>query len=206
MKTKNWILKVVIPLVAIICALAFTPWDILWVWAEPLPDTVQEQVESATTHGLDGIIVYIDKKGSEPQFYSAGWKNRENKIPADPHALFKIASISKLYMAVATAKLVNDKSLSLDKTLAKYLSELVEKVENADKITLLLLAEHLNGNPDFIDSPDMSWSKLPTDINDFLKCELNKATLFSPETCILGPEKREKQPARRLRKGVLREE
>jgi D-alanyl-D-alanine carboxypeptidase len=47
-------------------------------------------------------------------YYSAGWKNRENKVLADPHVLFKIASIRKLYIAVAATKLINKQSLSLD--------------------------------------------------------------------------------------------
>lgn len=34
---------------------------------EPLSDTIQEQIDNAIDHGLDGIIVYVDKKGSEPE-------------------------------------------------------------------------------------------------------------------------------------------
>ena len=49
----------------------------------------------------------------------------EKKIPADPESLFKIASISKLYDAVAVTKLVSDGRLSLDKTIVDYLPELV---------------------------------------------------------------------------------
>jgi len=51
-----------------------------------LPDTIQEQVEEVPDHGLDGIIVYIDQSGKPPESYVDGWKNRENKIPAGPHA------------------------------------------------------------------------------------------------------------------------
>ena len=103
----------------------------------PLPDTVQEQVNYATKLGFDGIIVYVDKKGNAPEFYAAGYKNREQKIPANPHSLFKIASVTKLYHAVAIAKLVRDEQLSLDKTLADYLPELKGRIENADEIMVL---------------------------------------------------------------------
>lgn len=96
MKGIKRLLKIVMPIVAVICAVVFIPWDVVWVWLAPLPQTVQEQVDKATHHGLDGIIVYVDKRGSAPALYAAGWKSKENKIPADPHALFKIASISKL--------------------------------------------------------------------------------------------------------------
>ena len=50
-------------------------------------------------------------------FYAAGWKDRKNKITARPRALFKFASISKLYDAVADTKLINEERLSLDKTI-----------------------------------------------------------------------------------------
>lgn len=170
------------PIVAIICTVAFTPWDALWVWTAPLPNTVQEQVDNAITHNLDGIIVYVDKKGKEPEFYSAGWQNKENKIPANPQVLFKIASISKLYIAVATAKLVNTKSLSLDKTLADYLPELVGRIENANQITLRMMLQHRSGIPDFIDDPKLPWSNLPTNSNEFLKLVLDKPADFKPNS------------------------
>jgi D-alanyl-D-alanine carboxypeptidase len=35
----------------------------------------------------------VDQPGKDPAFYAAGWKNKVNQVPADPHALFKIASI-----------------------------------------------------------------------------------------------------------------
>lgn len=170
------------PIVAIICTVSFTPWDALWVWTAPLPNTVQEEVDNAIAHNLDGIIVYVDKKGKEPEFYSAGWKNKENKIAANPQALFKIASISKLYIAVATAKLVNNKSLSLDKTLADYLPELVGRIENANQISLRMLLQHRSGIPDFIDDPKLPWSNLPTNSNEFLKLVLYKPADFKPNS------------------------
>ena len=172
MKHTKRLLRIVMPIVAIICTVVFTPWDALWVWAAPLPATVQEQVDNAITHGLDGIIVYVDKKGNAPEFYAAGWKNRENKIPADPHALFKIASISKLYIAAATAKLVSNKSLSLEKTLVDYLPEMAGRIENADQITLRMLLQHRSGIPNFTDDPRFPWFKPSTNTNEILNLVL----------------------------------
>ncbi len=120
---------------ASISSLWFVPWILVKAWILPLPDTVQEQVNQAIGLGFDGMIVYVDQAGKPPEFYAAGWHDRKNKIPANPKALFKIASISKLYVAVAVAKLVHDKQLSLDKTLVDYLPELAGRIENAEKIT-----------------------------------------------------------------------
>jgi len=65
------------PLVGISCAAIFTPWVLLWALLTPLPDTIQEQVNTAIDQGLDGIIVYVNQS-NESTFYSAGWKNKRH--------------------------------------------------------------------------------------------------------------------------------
>ncbi len=170
------------PIVAIICIVVFPPWDGIWAWLAPLPDTVQEQVDGAIDHGLDGIIVYVDQSGKAPALYAAGWKNRATQVPADPQALFKIGSISKLYIATAAAKLVNDQSLSLDDTLADHLPELVGRIEYADQITLRMLLQHRSGIPNFTDQDEFDWSKQPTDISGYLELILDEPADFKPDT------------------------
>lgn len=112
-------------------------------------------------YGLDGMIVYVDQQGHEPEFYASGWKNRENKVPVKPDDLFKIASISKLYIAAATVKLVYEQRLALDKTLAEYLTDLAQRIEYADQITLRMLIQHRSGIPNFTDDPDFPWNDPP---------------------------------------------
>jgi D-alanyl-D-alanine carboxypeptidase len=177
-KTKR-ILRIVF-IIASISSLFFVPWVLVRAWLAPLPDTVQEQVNDAIGYGLDGMIVYVDQAGKPPALYAAGWKNRENKVPADPQSLFKIASISKLYVAVAVAKLVNDKHLSLDKTLADYLPELNGRIANADKITLRMMVQHRSGIPNFTDTPGY-WEHPPKDNRKTLDLVLDKPADFEPD-------------------------
>ncbi|WP_033958918.1 serine hydrolase domain-containing protein [Psychroserpens jangbogonensis] len=160
-------------------SLFFVPWILVKAWILPLPDTVQEQVNEAIGHGFDGMIVYVDEEGKLPAFYTAGWHDRKNKIPANPHALFKIASITKLYVAVATTKLVKDSRLSLDKTLADYFPELVGRIENADKITLRMMVQHRSGIPNFVDHPDY-WEKPPENKRETLEYALDLPANFEP--------------------------
>lgn len=150
-KKKKWIFRILL-LVGTIVSLYFVPWPIVKAWITPLPITVQEQVNKATDYGFDGIIVYVDEGGKKPALYTAGYKNRENKIPANPNAFFKIASVSKLYYALALAKLVRSDQLSLDKSLADYLPELKGRIENADKIALKMMVQHRSGIPNYTDS------------------------------------------------------
>jgi len=133
------LLRIIMPIVGLLCIVVFPPWDGIWAWITPLPDSVQAQVDDAIGYGLDGMIVYVDKAGEPPAFYTAGWKDRDHQIPADPQSFFKIGSISKLYVAVAVTKLVNDKRMSLDDTLADYFPELVGRIDYADQITLRII-------------------------------------------------------------------
>ena len=150
-KTSIRIIRILLFLGTII-SLYFVPWPIVKAWLAPTPKTVQEQVNKASDYGFDGIIVYVNKKGNAPEFYTSGYKNRETKTPADPNSLFKIASVSKLYTAVAITKLVNDGHLSLDKTLADYFPELVGRIENSDKISVRMMVQHRSGIPNYTDT------------------------------------------------------
>lgn len=168
------------PIVAIVSFMTFAPVEGIWAWIVPLPDTVQEQVDDAIEHGLDGIIVYVDQAGQSPAFYAAGWKNRAAQVPADPHALFKIASISKLYIAVAAAKLVHAQRISLDDTLNDLLPELVGRIEYADQITLRMLLQHRSGIPNYVDDEAFDWGEPLLEINENLNLVLDDPANFEP--------------------------
>ena len=177
-KQIKQILRIVF-ITASISSLWFVPWILVKAWILPLPDTVQEQLEEAIGHGFDGMIVYVDQAGKPPASYAAGWHDRKKKIPAYPQALFKKASIGKLYVAVATAKLVKDGRLSLDKTLADYFPDLVGRIENAEKITLRLMVQHRSGIPNFVDHPDY-WTKPPKNKQETLAYALDLPADFEP--------------------------
>ncbi|RLD25932.1 MAG: serine hydrolase [Bacteroidetes bacterium] len=161
-------------------SLFFVPWILVKAWILPLPDTVQEQVDEAIGHGFDGMIVYVDEAGKPPAFYTGGWKDREKKMPADPKSLFKIASISKLYTAVAATKLVKEERLSFDKTLADYLPELISRIENAEGITLRMMIQHRSGIPNFTDNPAY-WENEQENGKNALDFALDLPASFKPD-------------------------
>lgn len=175
------VLRIVMPLVALVCAITLPPWPGIKAWLAPLPPTVQQQVDDAVADGLDGVIVYVDRAGQPPRFYAAGWKDFAHRVPADPHALFKIASISKLYIAAATAKLVSQHVLSLDDTVAQRLPELAAHIANADRITLRMLLQHRSGIPNFVDAKGFDWGNQQGDRHDPLKLVLDQPADFAPD-------------------------
>ncbi|WP_417289963.1 serine hydrolase domain-containing protein [Corallibacter sp.] len=172
------VLRIILPIGTII-SLFFVPWLLVKAWILPLPSTVQGQLDEAIDHGFDGIIVYVDQGGKPPAFYASGWHNKELKIPANPKALFKIASINKLYTAVAVTKLVADKRLSLDKTLADYLPELKGRIEYADKITLNMMIQHRSGIPNYTDTFNY-WAEPKETYEENLNLILDLPANFTP--------------------------
>ncbi|WP_026946803.1 serine hydrolase domain-containing protein [Algoriphagus marincola] len=179
MKLKK-VLRILFILVSISATIYFVPWLILRAWLAPIPDTIQEQVDMAINYQLDGIIVYVDQGGKEPKFFSAGWKDRDQKAPADPNSLFKIASISKLYIAAAASKIVASGALSLDDTLEELLPEVAKHIENPDQITLRLLIQHRSGIPNYSDQPNYPWDKPFTENRPALELIYDLPADFAP--------------------------
>ena len=177
-KQKTWLIRIVL-LLGTIISLSFVPWPIVKAWITPLPETVQQQVDKAGIYGFDGIIVYVDVAGRPAKLYSAGYKNRENKMPADPHALFKIASVGKLYNALAIAKLVRNKEISLNKSLADYLPQLKGRIENAEQITLKMMVQHRSGIPNYTDTFNY-WANPKQSDEENLALILDKPASFKP--------------------------
>lgn len=175
------ILRIIMPIVGIISAIIFVPWNAAFLWVAPLSDTVQEELDNAVEQEFDGFIVYIDQPGEVPALYASGWNNRDEQIPADPQSLFKIASISKLYIATATVMLVNEGQLSLDDTLADYLPEMLGRIENADQITLRMMLQHRSGIPNFVDHPDYPWFETLPDRNAYLAFAIDEPADFAPD-------------------------
>ena len=177
-KTSKQIIRALLFLGTII-SLYFVPWPIVKAWIAPLPKTIQEQVDKAADYGFDGIIVCLNTKGNKSEFYTSGYKNKEQKTPTDPNSLFKIASVGKLYTALAITKLVSNERLSLDKTLADYFPELVGRIQNADKITVRMMVQHRSGIPNYTDTPNF-WTNPPKNSEETLNRILDLPAVFEP--------------------------
>ena len=158
-------------------SLAFVPWILVKAWILPLPNTIQEQVDEAIAQGFDGMIVHIDQGGKAPKYYTAGWHDRKNKIPAKPNALFKIGSIRKLYVAASVAKLAHAERLSLDESLTSYFPNLADRIEYADQITLRMMVQHRSGLPNFTSNPDF-WKEHSKEALEFA---LDLPASFKPD-------------------------
>ena len=89
--------------------------------SEPQPVVNKVSIEQATADavqaGLDGVFLYVEQSGSV-EYHTAGFQDIRNQVPATENALFKIASISKLFIAVASAKMVDQGTISIKTALS----------------------------------------------------------------------------------------
>jgi len=180
-KSRSKLIIRALLLIGTVVSLYFVPWSLLKAWITPLPNTVQEQVNQVSAYGFDGIIVCVHQKGNKPEFFTSGFKNRDSKTPANPKSLFKIASVSKLYTALAVTKLASNGDLSLDKTLAHYFPALVGRIENAETITLRMMVQHRSGIPNYTDTKNYWAHPKPTD-TERLELILDLPANFPPDS------------------------
>lgn len=178
MSLKKRLFQVVL-LTSTAASLFYVPWAILGAWLPPLPDSVEAQLEAATNGALEGIIVYADFGDGPPVAAAVGWHDAAKQLPARPDALFKIASISKLYVAVAVTKLAARGELDLDAPLRAFLPEYADRIAHADRITPRMLVQHRSGIPNFTDV-ERFWSDPPGSSEGCLELVLDAPADFEP--------------------------
>ncbi len=146
------------------------------VGASSIPDVI----ESNQRRGVDGITVTVLEPGGEPSSYSVGIGSRASGAVMDPASPFKIASVSKLFIAAATVQVIHQGMLSLDDTLAAQLPELAPRIANAETITVRHLLQHRSGVPDFDSQAGFSWQRSHTDLDRVLGYALDLPADFAP--------------------------
>lgn len=158
-KRKILIARLVALVVTLISVYVFSPWQYGLYYLTSIPSSLQEVANEATSKELEGIIFYAQTGENSPQLVASGWHNRKDKVAAYPDALFKIASIEKLYVAAAVTKLVGEGKLDLSKSLAFYLPEVANRIEHSDEITLAMMVKHRSGIPNWTDVEGFSWTE-----------------------------------------------
>lgn len=143
--------------------------------------TIQEVLDNSVTQGVNGIFIYVDKTNTNPISLAEGIQNTTNSRPASNNALFKIASISKMFIAVASTMLIGDGTLQETDTLAMWLPDLAPRIANSEQITIKNLLQHRSGVPDFDSQTGFSWNSAHTDIDTTLEFALDLPADFSPD-------------------------
>jgi CubicO group peptidase (beta-lactamase class C family) len=100
-------------------------------------------VENGKTPGL---VIGVLSPDGESKFYSYGVTDTINQSPMNADTVFPIGSLSKLFLGLMTAQLVDDGIVSWDTNLGEALPD-VAMSDDAKAVTLYQLANHTSGLP-----------------------------------------------------------
>ncbi len=114
---------------------------------------LQAVLDGAVGKDAPGVVARVDLPGWSWSG-AAGIAREVPRAPADPSDHARIASVSKVFTAVAILRLAEEGKLSLDDTLdrwlpSEYLARMNEKGFAADRITIRDVLRHRSGIADY---------------------------------------------------------
>lgn len=112
-------------------------------WTAAVDQSREAILAQMRERGVPGATVAVSVHGRLIWTEGFGWADVENKVGADPHTRFRIASISKALTAAAVGQLVEAGRLDLDAPVQRYVPTFPEKSQGT--VTTRLLAGHLAG-------------------------------------------------------------
>lgn len=144
-----------------------------------LVDRTRELLQNMTSADKFAGAVLVAKDG-KPVFEQAyGLADRENHIPNTLQTRFGMASMDKMFTAVATLQLVKAGKLKLDDPVGKYLTDYPNK-EVASNVTIRQLLSHTGGTGDFF-GPEFDRHRLELHTHeDYIRLFGTRPTRFEP--------------------------
>jgi D-alanyl-D-alanine carboxypeptidase len=126
--------------------------------ASDLTAALRERLQNDAVADRFAGAVLVAKDGNPVFAQAYGLADRESKIPNTLQTRFHIASMNKMFTAVATLQLVQAGALKLDDPLGKYLTGYPNK-DVAAKVTIQQLLSHTGGTGDIF-GPDFDAHRL----------------------------------------------
>ncbi|MBM3780481.1 MAG: beta-lactamase family protein [Acidobacteria bacterium] len=111
----------------------------------------RRMADYATTEHIPGLIWGIVIDEGLAHVGVSGLSDVERKAPVTPESIFRIASMTKSFTAMAILKLRDEERLSLDDPVERYVPELRQwrgPTDDAPRITLRHLLSHSAGFPE----------------------------------------------------------
>jgi CubicO group peptidase (beta-lactamase class C family) len=143
-------------------------------------DEFSDYMDKITAEELFSGVALI-AKGDSPLFEKAfGMADKSQNIFNNIDTKFNLGSISKTFTSVAIAQLVEQKKLSFDDVIKKYIDDFPDEIAN--KITIEQLLTHTSGlgnifTPAYLENKD----EVET-IEEFMFYVVNQPLLFEPGT------------------------
>lgn len=113
---------------------------------------VDTELEGAMAHQhLPGLSVAVAIDGRIVYARGYGYRNVPQRLPANGHTVYNIASTTKQFVAAAIMRLQQQGLLNVNDRLSKYYTG----YRYADGVTLRQLLTHTSGIPDYLDEPNV---------------------------------------------------
>lgn len=113
-------------------------------------DALRERIRTRLVEtAVPSLAVAVVQHGRTVWEEGFGWADREARVPATPHTMYSLASISKPMTATALMVLVQRGLIDLDRPVNAYLGDapLRARVGDADAATVRRVAGHTSGLP-----------------------------------------------------------
>ena len=118
-----------------------------------ISQTLEKQLDAVFQEyfkpGKPGATVLIAKGGKSIYRKAFGSANLELNVPMKPENVLELGSITKQFTAVAILKLMEEKKLSLQDPLSKYISD----YPKGNEVTIHHLLNHTSGIKNYTDMP-----------------------------------------------------
>src|SRR5688572_26882646 len=138
----KFLLRTALILTIVFCSRTSVCQDILYA----IDTCVENKMKASGMVGV-GAAIIIDNKVVWSKGY--GYADKESKLPFTVNTIMNIGSISKTFTGVCLMKAVEEKKLSLDEDINKYLPfKVVNPFFPNEKITLRQIATHTSSLTD----------------------------------------------------------
>ena len=124
--------------------------------------------------GIVGLSLGIVKNGKIIKAKGYGYANLELKTPASERTVYKIASVSKQFVAAGIMKLVQEGTLNVSDPITKFIKD---APANWNAITIHHLLNHTSGLP--ADPPGFDWMKEQADAV-YIRAAFKERLTFPP--------------------------
>jgi len=111
--------------------------------------SLQTELDDLVALGVPGAVVMV-RDDDQSVVLTAGVSDLEAKTPMSADATFRIASLTKPYVASVVMQLVAEGTLGLDDTVQQWLPGIVT---GADRISIRQLLGHTSGVADYFNDP-----------------------------------------------------
>lgn len=129
-------------------------------------------------NNLSGVVL-IAKDGKPIYRETFGFSNLPDRVKNKPDTKFNLASINKMFTAIAIMQLVESGKISLQDKVGKHLTDYPNKTV-ADSVTIHQLLTHTSGMLSFWEEYDKLAKEKFKTVSDYLPLFVDKKLAFAP--------------------------